>query len=176
MESHWKHVVQGIFRVVSRRCAIMRVKSQYPQKKLCVCVTDHLVVIAGYADKIHGLTLKMSGEYQGYTLHEPIGVVGQIIPWNYPLSMFFYKISPALACGCTVVIKPAEQTPLTALYAAQLGKEVSISISSVCINHLIKKMLRLTGANACLAKTGIGHLFLQHLLSSTNAILSSQAI
>lgn len=81
---------------------------------------------AGYADKIHGLTLKMGGEYQGYTLHEPIGVVGQIIPWNYPLSMFFYKISPALACGCTVVIKPAEQTPLTALYAAQLGKEAGI--------------------------------------------------
>jgi len=81
---------------------------------------------AGSADKIHGLTLKMSGQYQGYTLHEPIGVAGQIIPWNFPMVMFFSKISPALACGCTVVIKSAEQTPLTALYCAQLAKEAGI--------------------------------------------------
>jgi len=81
---------------------------------------------AGFADKIHGLTLKMSGQYQGYTLHEPIGVVGQIIPWNFPMVMFFSKVSPALACGCTIVIKSAEQTPLTALYCAQLAKEAGI--------------------------------------------------
>nr|ABK27130.1 unknown [Picea sitchensis] len=68
----------------------------------------------------------MSGQYQGYTLHEPIGVAGQIIPWNFPMVMFFSKISPALACGCTVVIKSAEQTPLTALYCAQLAKEAGI--------------------------------------------------
>ncbi|XP_057866404.1 aldehyde dehydrogenase 1 [Cryptomeria japonica] len=81
---------------------------------------------AGYADKIHGLTLKMNGPYQGYTLQEPIGVCGQIIPWNFPLIMFFLKISPALACGCTVVIKPAEDTPLTALYCAHLSVEAGI--------------------------------------------------
>lgn len=81
---------------------------------------------AGAADKIHGQTLKMGGQHHGYTLLEPIGVVGQIIPWNYPLVMFFHKISPALATGCTVVIKPAEQTPLTALYCAHLAKEVGI--------------------------------------------------
>jgi acyl-CoA reductase-like NAD-dependent aldehyde dehydrogenase len=81
---------------------------------------------AGSADKIHGLTLKMSGPYQAHTLHEPIGVVGQIIPWNFPLLMFFSKVAPALACGCTVVIKSAEQTPLTALYCAQLAREVGI--------------------------------------------------
>ncbi|XP_057866408.2 uncharacterized protein LOC131073916 isoform X2 [Cryptomeria japonica] len=80
----------------------------------------------GYADKIHGLTLKMNGPYQGYTLQEPIGVCGQIIPWNFPLIMFFLKISPALACGCTVVIKPAELTPLTALYCAHLSIEAGI--------------------------------------------------
>jgi len=68
----------------------------------------------------------MSGSYQAHTLHEPIGVVGQIIPWNFPLLMFVSKISPALACGCTVVIKSAEQTPLTALYCAQLASEVFI--------------------------------------------------
>jgi len=83
----------------------------------------------GSADKIHGLTLKMNGPYQAHTLHEPIGVVGQIIPWNCPLLMFFSKVSPALACGCTVVIKSAEQTPLTALYCAQLGREVFILFS-----------------------------------------------
>lgn len=66
----------------------------------------------------------MNGPYQGYTLQEPIGVCGQIIPWNFPLIMFFLKISPALACGCTVVIKPAEDTPLTALYCAHLSVEV----------------------------------------------------
>ncbi|GLJ47910.1 hypothetical protein SUGI_1011550 [Cryptomeria japonica] len=81
---------------------------------------------AGYADKIHGLTLKMNGPYQGYTLHEPIGVCGQIIPWNFPLLMFCLKIGPALACGCTVVLKPAEHTPLTALYAAYLSIEAGI--------------------------------------------------
>eukprot|EP00253_Pinus_taeda_P014418 PITA_14418 len=82
--------------------------------------------LAGAADKIHGETLKMGGQYQAYTLHEPIGVVGQIIPWNFPLLMFFIKIAPALACGCTVVIKPAEQTPLTALYCANLAKEAGL--------------------------------------------------
>lgn len=81
---------------------------------------------AGAADKIHGETLKMGGQYQAYTLDEPIGVVGQIIPWNFPLVIFFMKIAPALACGCTVVIKPAEQTPLTALYCAHLAKEAGL--------------------------------------------------
>eukprot|EP01018_Ginkgo_biloba_P023246 Gb_16620 [translate_table: standard] len=81
---------------------------------------------AGSADKIHGMTLKMDGPFQGYTLHEPIGVVGQIIPWNFPLVMFFMKTSPALACGCTVVLKSAEQTPLTALYCAHLANEAGI--------------------------------------------------
>eukprot|EP00253_Pinus_taeda_P014415 PITA_14415 len=87
---------------------------------------ENLRYYAGAADKIHGETLKMGGQYQAYTLHEPIGVVGQIIPWNFPLFMFFMKISPALACGCTIVIKPAEQTPLTALYCAHLAKEAGL--------------------------------------------------
>nr|TKV93896.1 hypothetical protein SEVIR_9G259200v2 [Setaria viridis] len=70
---------------------------------------------AGAADK-----------YQGYTLKEPIGVVGIIIPWNFPSLMFFLKVSPALAAGCTVVVKPAEQTPLSALYYAHLAKLAGI--------------------------------------------------
>ncbi|CAK9150886.1 unnamed protein product [Ilex paraguariensis] len=81
---------------------------------------------AGAADKIHGETLKMSRELQAYTLREPIGVVGHITPWNFPSNMFFMKVSPALAAGCTMVVKPAEQTPLSALYYAYLSKLAGI--------------------------------------------------
>lgn len=81
---------------------------------------------AGAADKIHGETLKMSTALQGYTLHEPIGVVGHIIPWNFPSQMFAMKVGPALAAGCTMVVKPAEQTPLSALYYAHLAKLAGI--------------------------------------------------
>ncbi|KAL4284704.1 hypothetical protein GQ457_16G003810 [Hibiscus cannabinus] len=74
------------------------------------------------ADKIHGTVLKLSKGLQGYTLKEPIGVVGSIIPWNFPTAMFFMKTAPALAAGCTIILKPAEQTPLSALYYAHLAK------------------------------------------------------
>src|SRR4029077_11593069 len=70
---------------------------------------------AGWADKIEGKTIPVEGDYFCYTRHEPVGVVGQIIPWNFPLLMQAWKWGPALAAGCTVVLKPAEQTPLTAL-------------------------------------------------------------
>uniref|UniRef100_A0A8C5C932 Aldehyde dehydrogenase 1 family member A1 n=1 Tax=Gadus morhua TaxID=8049 RepID=A0A8C5C932_GADMO len=78
---------------------------------------------AGWADKIHGKTIPIDGDYFTYTRHEPIGVCGQIIPWNFPVMMFSWKIAPALCSGNTVVIKPAEQTPLTALHMAALIKE-----------------------------------------------------
>ncbi|CAH0725020.1 unnamed protein product, partial [Brenthis ino] len=78
---------------------------------------------AGWADKNHGMVLPADGKYFAYTRHEPVGVCGQIIPWNFPLLMASWKLGPALAAGCTVVMKPAEQTPLTALYLAQLAKE-----------------------------------------------------
>uniref|UniRef100_A0A0E0MYQ5 Aldehyde dehydrogenase 1 n=1 Tax=Oryza rufipogon TaxID=4529 RepID=A0A0E0MYQ5_ORYRU len=77
---------------------------------------------AGAADKVHGETLKMARPCHGYTLKEPVGVVGHIVPWNYPTTMFFFKASPALAAGCTMVVKPAEQTPLSALFYAHLAK------------------------------------------------------
>ena len=79
---------------------------------------------AGWADKIHGKVLPISGDFHAYTRHEPVGVVGQIIPWNFPLLMQSWKWGPALAAGCTVVLKPAEQTPLTALRVAELAMEV----------------------------------------------------
>ncbi|MGL4421678.1 MAG: aldehyde dehydrogenase family protein [Gemmataceae bacterium] len=79
---------------------------------------------AGWADKIMGKTIPVDGNYFCYTRHEPVGVCGQIIPWNFPLLMQAWKWAPALACGNTVVLKPAEQTPLTALYVARLAMEV----------------------------------------------------
>ncbi|XP_053693334.1 aldehyde dehydrogenase, mitochondrial-like [Sabethes cyaneus] len=78
---------------------------------------------AGWADKISGDTLPSDGPHLTYTRKEPVGVVGQIIPWNYPMLMLAWKWGPALATGCTIVMKPAEQTPLTALYLCSLAKE-----------------------------------------------------
>lgn len=75
---------------------------------------------AGWADKLHGQTIPTSPQKFAYTLKQPIGVCGQIIPWNYPLAMAAWKLGPALACGNTVVLKPAEQTPLSILYLATL--------------------------------------------------------
>ncbi|KAG2702039.1 hypothetical protein I3760_06G072100 [Carya illinoinensis] len=81
---------------------------------------------AGWADKIHGLTVPADGPYHVQTLHEPIGVTGQIIPWNFPLLMYGWKIGPALACGNTIVLKTAEQTPLSALLASHLLHEAGL--------------------------------------------------
>jgi aldehyde dehydrogenase (NAD+) len=81
---------------------------------------------AGLADKIHGETIPVNGEYFNYTLREPAGVVGQIIPWNFPLLMAAWKLGPALATGCTVVLKPAEQTPLTALRLGEILIEAGL--------------------------------------------------
>uniref|UniRef100_A0A672SHY2 Aldehyde dehydrogenase domain-containing protein n=1 Tax=Sinocyclocheilus grahami TaxID=75366 RepID=A0A672SHY2_SINGR len=78
---------------------------------------------AGWTDKIHGKTMPVDENFVCFTKHEPVGVCGAIIPWNFPLLMFMWKIAPALACGNTVVIKPAEQTPLTALHTGALIKE-----------------------------------------------------
>ncbi|XP_012371661.1 retinal dehydrogenase 1-like [Octodon degus] len=78
---------------------------------------------AAWADKIQGRTIPVDGSFFTYTRREPIGVCGQIIPWNFPLLMLLWKIGPALSCGNTVIVKPAEQTPLTALHVASLIKE-----------------------------------------------------
>ena len=90
---------------------------------------DFLRYMAGWATKIYGRTMDVSfgfppgAEYQAYTLRQPVGVCGQIIPWNFPLAMAIWKLSPALATGCTCVLKPAEQTPLTALRLGELIME-----------------------------------------------------
>jgi aldehyde dehydrogenase (NAD+) len=87
-------------------------------------VIDCLRYYAGFADKIQGSVIPIRGKYLCYTRREPVGVAGQIIPWNFPMLMTAWKWGPALAAGCTIVMKPAEQTPLTCLRMAQLAKDV----------------------------------------------------
>jgi len=88
--------------------------------------------MAGWATKIEGKSLDVSiaavpgAKYRAYTVPEPVGVVGAIVPWNFPLLMAIWKVVPALACGCTVVLKPADETPLTALRLGQLCLEAGI--------------------------------------------------
>jgi phenylacetaldehyde dehydrogenase len=92
-------------------------------------VVDHFRYYAGWATKIEGETIPVSIPGQrifNYTLREPVGVVGQIIPWNFPLLMAAWKLGAALACGNTVVLKPAEQTPLSALRLGELVEEAGI--------------------------------------------------
>jgi aldehyde dehydrogenase (NAD+) len=86
-------------------------------------VIDCIRYYAGWADKIQGRTIPVRGDYFCYTRREPVGVVGQIIPWNFPALMTAWKWGPALAAGCTIVIKPAEQTPLTCLRMARLAQK-----------------------------------------------------
>ncbi|PWY65974.1 aldehyde dehydrogenase [Aspergillus heteromorphus CBS 117.55] len=88
---------------------------------------------SGWADKSFGQTISTTPQKFAYTLRQPIGVVGQIIPWNYPLSMATWKLGPALACGNTVVIKAAEQTPLSILVLATLIKEAGFPAGVVNI-------------------------------------------
>ncbi len=96
---------------------------------------DMFRYMGGWATKLTGSTipLSMSGEYLSYTMREPVGVVGQIIPWNFPLLMAAWKLAPALAAGCTVVLKAAEQTPLSALRLAELIQEAGFPAGVVNI-------------------------------------------
>ena len=94
--------------------------------------SDIFRYMAGWATKIEGETIPISvpytpgAQYHSYTLREPVGVVGQIIPWNFPLLMAAWKLSVALAAGCTIVLKPAEQTPLSALRLTEIINNSSL--------------------------------------------------
>jgi len=97
-------------------------------------VVDCFEYFAGMADKVMGETIPVPGKFLNFTLREPVGVVGQIIPWNYPLLMAAWKMAPALAAGCTVVLKPAEQTPITALELAKICQEAEVppGVVNIC--------------------------------------------
>ena len=81
---------------------------------------------AGWVRKIYGETIPVDGPYLNYTLREPVGVVGAIVPWNFPLQIAAWKVAPALACGCSVVLKPSELTPLSALKLADICAEAEL--------------------------------------------------
>ena len=123
---------------------------------------------AGWTDKIQGKTIPIDGNYFTYTRHEPIGIVGQIIPWNFPLLMAAWKLAPAIAGGNVIILKLAEQTPLTGLYLASLIKEAGFPPGVVNIipgygptagaaiseHHEIDKV-------AFTGSTEVGHLIMQ---------------
>jgi aldehyde dehydrogenase (NAD+) len=123
---------------------------------------------AGWADKIQGRTIPIDGDFFCYTRHEPIGVVGQIIPWNYPMLMQAWKLAPALATGNTVVMKPAEQTPLSALRVGELIVEAGFpegvvnlvpgfgpTAGAAIANHMDVDKIAFTGS------TGTGRLIME---------------
>lgn len=87
---------------------------------------DTLRYYAGFADKINGQVIPARPDALTYTVREPVGVVAAIVPWNFPLMIGMWKIAPALACGCTVVLKPAEITPLSALRIGELSLEAGV--------------------------------------------------
>ncbi len=89
-------------------------------------VAENFEYFAGWTTKIEGETIPVPGKMFNYTLREPVGVCGQIIPWNFPLLMAAWKLAPALAAGNTVVLKPAEQTPVTAMELGQLIQDAGI--------------------------------------------------
>jgi len=96
-------------------------------------VNQCLRYYAGWADKVMGKSIPIDGDFLCYTKHEPVGVCGQIIPWNFPLLMLTWKIAPALATGCTIVLKTSEKTPLSALHMAKLIKEAGFPAGVVNI-------------------------------------------
>lgn len=111
--------LSSTFNVLSTLCG----KLSYHLITVFINSEFHFSYYAGFADKIHGNTIPVDGNFLSFTRKEPVGVVGQIIPWNYPILMLSWKWGPAIAAGCTIVLKPAEQTPLSALYIAALSKE-----------------------------------------------------
>ncbi len=88
---------------------------------------------AGWADKIHGQTIPANGKLFCFTRREPVGVVACILPWNFPTMLFLERLAVALACGCVIVVKPAEQTPLSALHLANLTKEAGFPDGVVAV-------------------------------------------
>jgi aldehyde dehydrogenase (NAD+) len=122
----------------------------------------------GWADKVHGKTIPIDGNYLCYTRHEPIGVIGQIIPWNFPMLMMAWKLAPALAAGNTVLLKPAEQTPLSALRMGELILEAGFpdgvvnvlpgfgpTAGAAIASHMDVDKIAFTGS------TEVGHLIME---------------
>jgi acyl-CoA reductase-like NAD-dependent aldehyde dehydrogenase len=117
-------------RLMARADEVARLETQHNGKPISEsrqieipAAAECLQYYAGWADKIHGETIPVKGNHLTYTLREPVGVVAAIVPWNFPLLLATWKVAPALACGNTVVLKPASQTPLTALALGEIAIE-----------------------------------------------------
>ncbi len=134
-------------------------------------VCNTLRYYGGWADKIEGRTVPVRGGFFSYTLRQPVGVVGQIIPWNFPLLMLAWKWGPALACGNAVVLKPAEQTPLTALVLGRLAVEAGFPAGVI---NIVNGLGETAGAAMC-AHPGIdkiaftGHVDTAKIIQKTTA-------
>ncbi|TFY75046.1 hypothetical protein EWM64_g8968, partial [Hericium alpestre] len=115
---------------------------------------ETLKYFAGFADKIQGKVIETSEDKLAYTRHEPVGVCGQIIPWNFPLMMMAWKLGPALATGNTVVLKPSEFTPLTALRICSLIKEAGFpdGVVNVLVGTLVGRKIMQAAAQTNLKK------------------------
>lgn len=120
-------------RLMERADEVARLETQHNGKP--ISESRHIEIPAaaecfeyygGWADKVMGETIPVNGNYLTYTLREPIGVVAAIVPWNFPLLLAAWKIAPALACGNTIIVKPASQTPLTALALGEIAIEVGL--------------------------------------------------
>jgi aldehyde dehydrogenase (NAD+) len=138
---------------------------------------DALRYYAGWATKLQGDTLPVRGSYLNYTLREPVGVVGAIIPWNFPLLMAVWKVAPALACGNAVVLKPAEQTPLTALELGAIAAEAGLpagvlnivtgfgeSAGAALVKHADVDKIAFTGS------TAVGRLIMREAAASLKKV------
>jgi aldehyde dehydrogenase (NAD+) len=120
-------------RLLERADAIARLETLHNGKPISEsrqieipAAAECLEYFGGWADKITGETIPVKGNYLTYTLREPIGVVAAIVPWNFPLLLAAWKVAPALACGNTVILKPASQTPLTALALGEIAIDVGL--------------------------------------------------
>ena len=121
---------------------------------------------AGACDKHQGETIPLGPDHLAYTLNEPIGVAAQIVPWNYPISTTARGLAPALAAGCSVVVKPAEQTPLTALMLADLLHQAGLP-SGVC--NVV------TGTGAAVGAPLVAHAGVDHI-TFTGSVPTGQAV
>ncbi len=123
------------------------------ESKIDVAMTvETFEYYAGWATKIEGATVPLStGPQFGYTLREPVGVVGAIVPWNFPLNLASWKVAPALAAGCAVILKPASETPLTALLLAEIAAEAGLPAGAL---NVVTGGGR-TAGEALVAHTGI---------------------
>jgi len=144
---------------------------------------NHLRYYAGWTNKIHGQTIPVSpqdapnGQTLTYTQREPVGVVGAITPWNAPLPMVVLKLAPCMAAGCTMVLKPAEITPLTALLLGELSRKVGIpdGVFNIVLGHGSEAGAALAGHDdvnkiAFTGSTEVGKLILKQATSNLKKV------